>query len=150
MKKLLTLAWVFVTAGLCTSIGAQDFDAKLKRFITITDNKYIPEISCDEAVKLGFTVNDYNRFEDYVRQLNVKTAPALTLPKNLFLCSFIEFDGDKTVLAIPLEKALRAGATAEGYYQTLEVIRANDEFLANENFFPKGEREKNERNIMIF
>lgn len=106
---------------------AQSFDAKLKRFITIEDNKYAPEISRDEAVKLGFTVNDYNRFVEYVGQLNIKTAPALTRPENLFLCSFIEYDGDKVVLAIPLEKALRAGATVEGYFQTLKVLDSMNE-----------------------
>lgn len=149
MKKLLTLIWALAAIGMCTSAGAQSFDAKLKRFITIQDGKYAPEVSCEEAVKLGFTVNDYNRFVEYVGQLNVKTALALTLPENLFLCSFIDFDGDKAVLTIPLEKALRAGATAEGYFQTLEVIRANNAFLENEEFFPKTEQDKERKNSRI-
>lgn len=129
MKKMFTLIVVMVIAGLWGVASGQDFDAKLKRFVTITDNKYAPEISCDEAIKLGFTVNDYNRFTDYVGQLNVKAAPALMLPENLFLCSFIEFDGDKVVLAIPLEKALRAGATAEGYFQTVENLHVMNEMV---------------------
>ncbi len=143
MKKF--VIFIVVTAigiGWYRPIYGEEFDAKLKRFITIQDGKYAPEVSCEEAVKLGFTVNDYNRFADYVGQLNEKTAPALTLPENLFLCSFIEYDGDTMILTISLEKALRAGATAEGYFQTLEIIRANNALLENEEFFPKGEQDK--------
>lgn len=111
MKKLWMLAWILVSAGMCTSIGAQDFDAKLKRFITITNNKYTPEISRDEAIRLGFTVNDYNRFVEYVGQLNVKAKRSLTLPQNRFLNAFVEIDPDDGTLFlnIPLEKAIRAG-----------------------------------------
>lgn len=126
--------WIFWVAAIWIVAGqpvvhAQDFDAKLKRFVTIADGKYAPEISCDEAVKLGFTVNDYKRFVRYVEQLNVEDGQALTLPENLFLASFLESRGDTLVLAIPLEKALRAGATVEGYFQALEVARETDAYL---------------------
>lgn len=137
MKKVFTLiAAIFATSLWTLAIG-QDFDAKLKRFITISEGKYVPEIACDEAIKLGFTVNDYNRFVGYVEQLNIQDAPALTSPENLFLASFLELDGDKVVLTIPLEKALRAGATAEGYFQTLENLDA-----MNEIFAPNEKKEK--------
>lgn len=129
-EKIFALVSVILAVGLGMSAIGRDFNAKLKRFVTISGGKYAPEISCDEAVKLGFTVNDYNRFVEYVGQLNIKTAPALTRPENLFLCSFIEYDGDKVVLAIPLEKALRAGATVQGYFQTLENLGAINEILA--------------------
>lgn len=81
--------WIFWAAAILSVawrpvVHAQDFDAKLKRFVTIADGKYAPEISCDEAVKLGFTVNDYKRFVRYVEQLNVDDGQALTLPENLF------------------------------------------------------------------
>ncbi|WP_281670669.1 hypothetical protein [Rikenella microfusus] len=130
MKKLVILLSLIV---LPAWVHGTDFDVKLKRFVTIADGKYAPEISCDEAVKLGFTVNDYMRFVQYVEQLNVRDTPALTLPENLFLASFLEFRGDTLVLAIPLEKALRAGATVEGYFQTLEVVRTNNDLWAKES-----------------
>lgn len=142
--------WIFWAAAILSVawrpvVHAQDFDAKLKRFVTIADGKYAPEISCDEAVKLGFTVNDYKRFVRYVEQLNVEDGRALTLPENLFLASFLEFRGDTLVLAIPLEKALRAGATVEGYFQTLEVAQATDAFFRNGTdgvLMTKAEREE--------
>ncbi|WP_294599111.1 hypothetical protein [uncultured Rikenella sp.] len=118
------LTLIMAVSSYTCPVFAQDFDAKLKRFITLDNGKYIPEISCDEAIRLGFTVHDYHRFTDYVDRINIQKTPALNAPENLFLCSFIEFDGNKAVLTIPLEKALRAGATAEGYLQTLESLNA--------------------------
>lgn len=144
MKKLFTLVLAVAAIGSYSAAWAQSFDAKLKRFIMIEDNKYAPEVSRDEAIKLGFTVNDYNRFVQYVDSLNIRKHYELTLPQNRFLEAFVEVDPkDGTlVLAIPLEKALRAGATAVGYWQTLEVIRANDASLVNEEFTPKSEQAK--------
>lgn len=122
MKRLLTLVLAILAISLCTSAIGQSFDEKLKRFVSIIGTTCIPEISCDEAVKLGFTVNDYRHFIRYVDQLNIKTEPALSRPENLFLISFIEMKSGKQILNIPLAKAIRAGATVEGYYQTLEVL----------------------------
>lgn len=122
MKRSITLLALIAATALSTAALAQDFDAKLKRFILVDDGKYIPELTCDEAVKLGFTVNDFNRYVAYVEQLNQHDAPALTRPENLFLASYLEVQNNKLVLTIPLEKALRAGATVEGYLQTMEFV----------------------------
>lgn len=128
MKHPFTLLAVIAAAVLSTSAMAQEFDAKLKRFILVDDGKYTPELTCEEAVKLGFTVNDFNRYVAYVEQLNQHDTPALTRPENLFLASYLEVQNNRLVLTIPLEKALRAGATVEGYLQTMEFVNeANNE-----------------------
>ena len=56
--------------------------------------------------------------------------PALTAPQNLFLQAFGVCRNDSVVLDIPLEKALRAGANVEGYYQTLQVLQQTNEMLS--------------------
>lgn len=124
MKKSMTLLATVAIALLSTSAWAADFDAKLKRFIQVDKGRYTPELTCEEAVKLGFSVNDYNQYVTYVGQLNQAVPPALTQPENLFLASYLEVQDNQLVLTIPLEKALRAGATVEGYNQTLEFARA--------------------------
>lgn len=134
MKKLFTLVFVVAAIGSYSSACAESFDAKLKRFIMIEDNKYAPEISRDEAIKLGFTVNDYDRFVGYVDSMNVRTERALAIPKNLFLDAFVELDPQSGmfILNIPLEKALRAGASVEGYFQRLKVLDSMNENMSDD------------------
>lgn len=131
MKKLILFVAALVVS--CWTVcPAREFDAKLMRFITIVDGKFAPEISGDEdeAVRMGFSVNDYIAYMQYINMLNAHTSPALTAPQNLFLQAFGVCRNDSLVLDIPLEKALRAGANVEGYYQTLQVLQQTNEMLS--------------------
>ncbi len=129
MKKLILFVAALVVS--CWTVcSAREFDAKLMRFITIVDGKFAPEISGDEAVRMGFSVNDYIAYMQYINMLNAHTSPALTAPQNLFLQAFGVCRNDSVVLDIPLEKALRAGANVEGYYQTLQVLQQTNEMLS--------------------
>lgn len=85
----------------------------------------------DEAILMGATINEYNSFLKYVDSLNTTKAP-LNLPQNAFLTSFIQFDSIS--LNITREKALRAGASIQGYVQLLEYIKSLNSSISDKDF----------------
>ena len=133
MKKLTTLLLTIIISTLCTFANENNFDEKLKRFITITNDEYVPEISLDEAIKLGFSVNDYNSFVRYTKKLNTNETHALTMPENAFIGSFIEYHDGKFTLKITQDRTLKAGATIEGYRQTLQMVEDHNKNLTEQD-----------------
>lgn len=87
----------------------------------------------DEAILMGATINEYNSFLKYVDSLNTTKAP-LNLPQNAFLTSFIQFDSESISLNITREKALRAGASIQGYVQLLEYIKSLNSSMSDKDF----------------
>lgn len=121
MKKLfLSIMMLGASIGLS---GAQQFEPFLKTFVVNIEGKYMPEISSSEAVMMGVSVDSYNAFVKYVETLNQEKVSSLTAPENLFLNAFMGVEDGIVVLNITREKALRAGASIQGYNAVMDYVK---------------------------
>lgn len=100
-----------------------DMAHQLRNFVTVTNGVYTPELAQSDAINLGASVDDYTSYIAYIKALNrAEKVSVLNEPRNLFLQFFLMVNDDGVVvLNITRERALRAGASIQGYAQALEM-----------------------------